>query len=211
MNAYNMLALEIVKRLEGYQEYLDSRCTRSHGAPVRPDEALQFGYAHNAAVAYIFKDYAAYYTKSLTEAQTAGDLDAVAVICDRELRRVISNTISNEGKPYYIAQLEAHYKLRSCICAEDGWDDGPPKSFNERALNMLRHKASVYVQKSLNNTAEPDEFSQLRNEYGRLGGDIVELTKRFERELAAEIDRRAKAARNQKARERRAERAKETS
>lgn len=200
MNGYNMLALKIIERIQGHQEYLDRRCVRRDGSPVRPDEALQYGYANNAATAHIFRDYSAYFMEALKSAQTEAELDVIATGCLRQLRRTISSVISNDGKPYHVAELAAHDALVQAVCADDSYGENVRKTFTERALSLLEDQVMRCAY--LDNC--PAELPEWREEYARLGGNQTELIERLNKRYEIERERKAKLVRNEKARQRRA-------
>ena len=196
MNAYNLLGRDIAESLQIQSEYLDRRCVRKEGAAIAPDDALRFGYALNAAVAHIFKGYATHYSKALNQAETAADLDVIAESCTRQLHFAISGAVSNEGKLYQIAELEAHNQIAVMVCGEY-----LRENFTERALRKLTDA----VMRCAHMQETPgDELAELLAEYARLGGDDLALQLRFDEQRSRAREQRAKAERNQKARERRA-------
>ena len=132
MNAYNLLGRDLAASLQQQVEYMGRRAVRRDGTPIRPDEALQFGYALNAAVEHIFKGYAEHYSKALNQAQTAADLEEIAESCTRQLHFAIDGAVSNEGKLYQIAVLHAHNQIAVTVCGEYLRED-----FTKRALRKL--------------------------------------------------------------------------
>ena len=125
MNAYNLLGRDLAASLQQQVEYMGRRAVRRDGTPIRPDEALQFGYALNAAVEHIFKGYAEHYSKALNQAQTAADLEEIAESCTRQLHFAIDGAVSNEGKLYQIAVLHAHNQIAVTVCGEYLREDFP--------------------------------------------------------------------------------------
>ena len=167
MNAYNLLGRDLAASLQQQVEYMGRRAVRRDGTPIRPDEALQFGYALNAAVEHIFKGYAEHYSKALNQAQTAADLEEIAESCTRQLHFAIDGAVSNEGKLYQIAVLHAHNQIAVTVCGEYLRED-----FTKRALRKLTDAVMrcAYMQET-----PSDELAELFAEVERLTSDPLAL------------------------------------